>query len=771
MARLKYKTRGMISPQGKPKVYFCCHPKDFPKYFEKISEEILSKQNCSIWYDSEPESAYDEEFYMDLEQMQLFVMPVTRKLLCEKNRVLDAIFLFALERHIPVLPLMQESNLETLFNSKCGDLQFLDKNNQDSTARNFDEKLEKYLSSVLIGDELAEKIRAAFDAYIFLSYRKKDRAYAQELMRLIHKNDFCRDIAIWYDEFLIPGENFNDSIKEALEKSELFIMTVTPNLVNETNYIMTTEYPEARQENKLILPAELIPTDRKELEEKYADIPTCTDAYDSLALSQALSDAIARMAMKEKDNSLEHHFFIGLAYLGGVDVEVDYERALKLITSSADAGLPEAAEKLVSMYQNGEGVARDYRRAIEWQRKLAIIYEGQYKITGKEEDADRWLLTLKFLGDYIFDMYQMEEAKDVYRQMLYACESVMEVWNTPRIRRYLSVSYRKLGNVCYLEKNVSEAKGYYEKALAVSEELEKEIGTAEIQRNLSLSYERLGDLSRIAGKLPEARMYCSKYLALCEELVKKTGTTESRRDLSIGYGRLGNISFLERKLPEARMYYEKALAISEELVKETETAQSKRDLSINYERLGDLSRIEGNLLEARMYYGKSLVIREQLAEDTKTITIRRDLASNYEKLGSICYSEEQWSEAKGYYKKILAISEELTQEVETIEMRQKLSKSYEMLGDLSCFEGKLTDAKLYFEKKLLISKALVEEKRTTQTYQDLALAYHKLGFLTESKEFFKMAYDIWVSLAQEDANKTGYVKLIETCKRQMEKLN
>ena len=201
-------------------------------------------------------------------------MPVTTNLLCTANDALDVDFKFAMEHHIPVLPLMQEPGLEELFNKKCGELQFLDKNKIDETAISYEEKLEKYLSSVLIGDELAEKIRAAFNAYVFLSYRKKDRKYAQELMRLIHKNDFCRDITIWYDEFLTPGENFNDSIKDALQKSGLFVLAVTPNLVNETNYIMTTEYPMAREEGKPILPAELVPTDREQLFEKYKDIPT-----------------------------------------------------------------------------------------------------------------------------------------------------------------------------------------------------------------------------------------------------------------------------------------------------------------------------------------------------------------------------------------------------------------------------------------------------------------------------------------------------------------
>ena len=230
-------------------MYFCCHKDDFKKFFENISDEVLALQNCSVWY-KDGNDYVNEELLDDLKGMQLFVMPVTTNLLCTENDALDIEFKFAIENHIPVLPLMQEQGLEQIFNQKCGELQFLDKHNTDITAISYEEKLKKYLESVLIGDEMAEKIRAAFDAYVFLSYRKKDRKYAQELMRLIHKNEFCRDIAIWYDEFLTPGENFNDSIKEALQKSGLFVLTVTPSLlekvadnkgVERDNYIVTTE--------------------------------------------------------------------------------------------------------------------------------------------------------------------------------------------------------------------------------------------------------------------------------------------------------------------------------------------------------------------------------------------------------------------------------------------------------------------------------------------------------------------------------------------------
>lgn len=390
MANLQYKTRGNDSPQGNPRVYFCCHPEDFNKYFEAVSEEILQYQRCAIWYAS-ADVVRDEDFFLDLKQMQLFVMPVTTNLLCTENEALDKEFRFAVENHIPVLPLMQESGLEALFNKKCGDLQFLDKNNTDETAIDYKEKLEKYLATVLIGDELAEKIRAAFDAYVFLSYRKKDRRYAQELMRLIHKNDFCRDIAIWYDEFLTPGENFNDSIKEALQKSGLFVLAVTPNLINETNYIMTTEYPMAKLEGKPIFPAELVPTDRERLLEQYADIPNPTDPRNDSEFSDALLAAIKQIAIKESDHSAEHNFFIGLAYLGGVDVEVDYTRAVETITLAAEAGLPDAMEKLIDIYEKGIGVTQDYSQVVLWQRRLYESIKSQLDLeTTTEQELKKY---------------------------------------------------------------------------------------------------------------------------------------------------------------------------------------------------------------------------------------------------------------------------------------------------------------------------------------------------------------------------------------------
>ena len=140
MANMLFKVRGDGSPQGKPRVYFCCHPDDFELYFEEIAEDILSTHNCAIWY-RDDFSIFDDELKNDLLQMQLFVIPVTSKFLTDDNDALNIEFNIAVKNHIPVLPLMQESGLEALFNHKCGDLQFLNKHSTDTTEISYAEKL------------------------------------------------------------------------------------------------------------------------------------------------------------------------------------------------------------------------------------------------------------------------------------------------------------------------------------------------------------------------------------------------------------------------------------------------------------------------------------------------------------------------------------------------------------------------------------------------------------------------------------------------------
>lgn len=771
MERLSVKTRGDSSPQGKSRVWFCAHPDDYETYLEPIAKEILEKQNCAFYYDEVPFNSYDpEDFFTDLSQMNLFVMPVTSRLLTTENRALDVEFAYAMEHHIPVLPLMQESGLEKLFNEKCGDLQFLDKNQRDSTAIGYEEKLNKYLSSVLIGDELAAKVREAFDAYIFLSYRKKDRKYAQELMRLIHENDFCRDIAIWYDEFLTPGEDFNTSIAEALKKSKLFALAVTPNLINEKNYVMTVEYPEAKKINKKILPAEMVSTDFGKLQKNYPGIPACTNAYDHEELSATLQNALEFIVLRSNDNDPKHNFFIGLAYLGGIDVEINHERAVSLITSAAEAGLPEAMEKLVSMYRIGEGVARNYEIAVAWQSKLVDRFKDVYMQTKSEADAFSYLDAAWLLGDYWFELLKLDEAKSAYEQLLTEAASMDPCFEPMRMRAYKATGYKKLGHIEKELRQWDSACKYYAKSLDACESSNIETATLDVCVTLAGVYHSLGDIAEEQDKWPEAEDYFTKSVLACERLVEEAGMAEFRLNLSIVYSRLGQLAYLQRKLDEAKVWLEKGLVIIFSVNDELKTADSLEQLSCCYGKLGNIALARGDLAEAKEYYRKQLDEAQAFVKMCDTIESHCHLAASYNCLGEAFEQEGNLEEAIRYWLMALQIYETLAENPKSIKLRRLLFMLYAKLGSVAFEHEDLVKAREYYERFWQISQELAGELQNAEAYDDFATACVCLSLVEEGERastLMATAMMVWSTLSEQYPQNEEYSRKGDEIKKML----
>jgi len=196
--KLEYITPGMGDPRGKPKVYLSCHPDDFDPSVNLLAQDILRHAACAVWYDAEPAAPWDEEELLAcLGGVQLMAFAVTSRFLRQPNRARDVELRCALRRHIPILPILLEAGLERAFNETCAEVQLVNRYVSDPTATPYEEVLDTFLKSVLIGDETARKVRDAFDAYVFLSYRKKDRRHAQRLMHLIHENPQFRDIAAY----------------------------------------------------------------------------------------------------------------------------------------------------------------------------------------------------------------------------------------------------------------------------------------------------------------------------------------------------------------------------------------------------------------------------------------------------------------------------------------------------------------------------------------------------------------------------------------------
>ena len=378
---------------GASKVLFSCHKLDYDPYFEVLKEDILEIRDCSIYcfdnIDYYPDDLGD--YFAILEQFDLIVIPVSFNFIIDESRTKDIDFHYALEHKKPLLPILVEPDLYESFN-QIASIQVLDRTAKDETQEPYKVKLKKYIESVLVDDETAQKVKDAFDAYIFLSYRKKDRAHAQKAMSLIHKNEFMRDIAIWYDEFLTPGEDFNDEISINLIKSKAMALLITPN-INEKNgekgnYVIEEEYPVAVSANKPVIPLEAVETDRKELKDNFKDISDPVDMNNNEQLTKALQKMFIKEGIKE-NNDPTHLYFIGLAYLYGIDVERNVQKGIELLERSSSLDCFESASFLSRFYQENEYYL-DYGKALTYAEKALCIAKNRYEKTNAPDDIKNY---------------------------------------------------------------------------------------------------------------------------------------------------------------------------------------------------------------------------------------------------------------------------------------------------------------------------------------------------------------------------------------------
>ncbi len=627
MEQFAYKVKNNVEPESKPRVYFTCHPADFARSFEKISEDILKTHDCIIYYTPDMTAAIPEEDRQTtLERMNLFVMPVTFRLLREPNRAMDEDFPWAQEKKIPVLPIVMEPGLDEFYSQpdKFGALQYLDAYARDATAIRYEEKLEKYLQSVLVDEETAQRIRAAFDAYIFLSYRKKDRTHANELMRMIHRNPLCRDIAIWYDEFLTPGREFTEGIQQALEKSELFALLVTQNLLEPGNYVQRIEYPEALRAGKEILPVDMEQIGDRRLRAAFGDVPVSVNGGQEEEFQTRLLETVRRLGLSKDVHDPAHNFLIGLAYLNGIDVEADRARAVELITAAAEAELPEAMDKLYNMYRDAVGVERDYREAVKWAKRMAQWCATHYG----EHPA-----TLQALHN-LADVY--EKAGD-YEQSAQWNEKVYQL----RCRLLGEEHPDTLASLNDLAVACSQA-GQWRKTAELLERAYS-IGckvwgaaypdTLAVLNNLASVYGQQGDRQK------EVQLHEKVYTLRCETMGEEhPDTIVSLNNLAVAYGKVGEHQKAEQL--GARAYELFCRTQGEE---HPETLAALGELAVLCLNAGELEKAEA--YGERMY---SLCSKVQGPAAENTLVALNNLAVVYGK-------QEKWEKALETWEKLYSL--------------------------------------------------------------------------------------------------------------------
>ena len=479
----------------KIKVLFTCHPND-KKYYELIAQKIISQAPDSVVYIEEDEAVkQDEESWAEIiSEMHLIVIPVTKDFLYTNNTAKDFDFEYARKNHIPLLMWITEGGLSEECNKVCGKIQCLNMYDQEGTDLGYLGKLNRHLSYVggmrpefagineylkeVIGDDndikseelrnelgnQADNIHNAFSGRIFLSYRKNDRKYALEVMRKIHSLDKFRDWAIWYDEYLHIGERFDDEIERALKECDLFVLLVTPGILEENNYVAEREYPMARENHKIIFSVECVPTDREELLTKYPGIEQVLFDFNDEDFAENFSKTILKTGVETREMTHVRSFQLGIAYLNGIEVERNIPLGVKFLEDSGNDNYLTAVIELVEMYQYGNYVQEDIKKAIFWQKKLADIVLRKSFSSNYGFDPDGYLIQCRRLSILYYESGDKDGVFEIinrYEDLRYS--SIID--DTSKIDKEIGYSHYLLGEMYLRENQLEDAGNAYFKAI------------------------------------------------------------------------------------------------------------------------------------------------------------------------------------------------------------------------------------------------------------------------------------------------------------------
>ena len=688
MPSLDFKRRPLSTDHG-GRVYFCRHPED-ETASAKLIDDVLDVADCIACFDKDARGAEAADWLSVLTDMQLFVVAVSRRFLTEPSRARDVELRLAEEQHIPVLPILLERVPLEEYNRIFPDIQYLDPNDESDAALPYTQKLERALGEVLQSSSVRAKIRESFDLSFFLSYRKKDRRVAQSLLEKIHSREEFRSVAIWYDEFLLPGEDFNHSIEEAMNSSSLFLMSVTPHMLEPTNYVLNVEFPAAKEKRMQIVAVETAATDKDEFSDKFNDAPPLISIDDEDELFCALDD-ITDACSAQKDDTAERKYYLGLAYLNGISVEVNRPLGVKLIRESADEGHGEAIQKLITMYRCGDGVERNYKEVMRLHAYHVKHLYDAFRASNAADDLEAYLSALidladeyKSLGDY-----------DSARKILDKTKSDAD----------------RLRNANHLK-----ATGH---------------------NYMMVSTLRLASVETAAGNTDEAIMILKSNLPFFRFEYEESGSDFDRQglavllnDLSILYARKGNAAKSEK-------YANEAIELNEELLlmKEKPSALNRYNLAINLfnKAIAHSERGDHEGAIEVCFRGMETVSAAMEHRESYALYIRFHLllAEQYRDLGKV-------PDAKAAYAKALDLCESpaTPQDIVTLKLKAEVLRS---TAQISLDEGDALGARRNLRTADTLYEEIIAQFGDRKTYRDRASVAYLDGQLCSMMSLVKGA--------------------------------
>ena len=111
------------------------------------------------------------------------------------------------------------------------------------------------------------------------------------------------------------------------------------------------------------------------------------------------------------------------AMLNVVHFTERYTRARELLTASAEQGMVEAMERLVSMYEHGKGVDYNLKEAAKWQKKCVAYYRNIVTQEASTILVEKLVDALLYLAEITLNTLELDESEKAFNEAENICKN------------------------------------------------------------------------------------------------------------------------------------------------------------------------------------------------------------------------------------------------------------------------------------------------------------------------------------------------------------
>jgi len=676
---MKITTKARGTDIDKKLKVFLCYDKNNVNERDTVVEDLLSMDaglDCAVTY-LEGFNGLDEAVLLSVfEKCNMLVVWVTRELLqtIENNsrNLLEYCMAKSLEEKlkgkglppISILPILSDESLFDDYNSAFNAIHCINM----SDGWDYRDKLQFQMDTLMRDNDMAKQINEkAFSSMAFIGYRKTELAYLKNFRNVFYGIDGFEAITTWYDHSLEAGRNFNDDIKEIINRCDVFVLMVTPNLATEGNYVQSKEYPYVQEKGKQVIAIEVIKTCPVEFEKHFPNAGKLIPLDDISTIEAAFRDKLPTSVFEKPDS--ERTLLRGLASLQQIGIAQNVGKGLKLLelvaSKDSDMAAVKASEFLATLYENGMWVDVDYKKALKWSEMRAFHQE---KLMGTNHPETAVAYSIVAQKHYLQAEYS--SALNYYQKALDSCDDSPE--NHIVIHDAIAMTYAKRGDY----HNAFEHHDNVRAILESSENIEQSIAIT--------PYSNMAGLYRETGRYDESLKWYHNALSIFEHTVGV-----NHQDIALIYNEIAGVYDDQGNYEQALRYFHTALEMNKK-----NWSPRHPSIAMNCNNIGRVHSNMNDKDEALKWYCKALDIYQQTLGDEHPHT-----AGTYSNVACIYRDQGNFDKALELFRKAVGVEEKIYGT-----LHPELDATYGNIAVMYLDSGNFREALQWFLKCLRIAR-------------------------------------------------------------------